>query len=73
MIGKETVGISNLEYDLVTTLSNLLEGHEVLEEYAADADEVGDAESAEIFRTIQRNNHESALRIRNSLGRLMSQ
>ena len=73
MVGKEEFGISNLEYDLVTTLSNLLEGHEVLDEYASDADEAGDAEAAEIFRSIQQHNQEAAFRIRTSLGRLMSQ
>jgi hypothetical protein len=71
--GKQETGISNLEYDLVTTLSNLLEGHEVLEEYASDADEAGDTEAAEIFRSIQLHNQQAALRIRTSLGRLMSQ
>jgi hypothetical protein len=70
--GSGEFGISNLEYDLVTTLSNLLEGQEVLEEYKADAEEAGDQEAAEIFRTIQANNQEAALRIRTALGRIMS-
>ena len=65
--------ISNLEYDLVTTLSNLLEGQEVLEEYIADAEEADDAEAADIFRTIQTHNQNSAMRIRTALGRIMSQ
>jgi hypothetical protein len=71
--GTDGSGISNLEYDLVTTLSNLLEAHDVLDEYTSDAKEAGDEEAAEIFRTIQRNNHEAAMRIRMSLARLMSQ
>lgn len=70
--GSSEFGISNLEYDLVTTLSNLLEGQEVLEEYMADAEEAGDRESADIFRTIQSHNQDSAMRIRNALGRIMS-
>jgi hypothetical protein len=70
--GHDGIGISNLEYDLVTTLSNLLEAHDVLDEYTADAEEAGDSEAADIFRTIQRSNQEAALRIRTSLGRLMS-
>jgi hypothetical protein len=70
--GSGEFGISNLEYDLVTTLSNLLEGQEVLEEYMVDAEESGDAEAADIFRTIQAHNHEAALRIRTALGRLIS-
>jgi hypothetical protein len=71
--GTDRSDISNLEYDLVTTLSNLLEAHDVLDEYTADAEEAGDSEAADIFRTIQRSNHEAAMRIRTSLGRLMSQ
>ncbi|HEY8446738.1 MAG TPA: hypothetical protein VIL01_06475 [Thermomicrobiales bacterium] len=73
MEGTQEFGISNLEYDLVTTLSNLLEGQEVLEQYEADADEAGDREAAEIFRMIQHSNYEAAQRIRGVLGRLMSQ
>lgn len=65
-------GISNLEYDLVTTLSNLLEGQEVLEEYTTDAEEAGDSEAADIFRTIQTNNQDAAMRIRTTLGRIIS-
>jgi hypothetical protein len=70
--GTNEFGISNLEYDLVTTLSNLLEGQEVLEEYRADAEEAGDAEAADIFRTIQANNHDAAMRIRTTLGRVIT-
>lgn len=71
--GKQMSVISNLEYDLVTTLSNLLEAHDVLDEYTSDAEEAGDNEAADIFRTIQQTNQDAALRIRTSLGRLMSQ
>ena len=71
--GVEEFGISNLEYDLVTTLSNLLEGQEVLQEYTADAEEAGDAEAAAIFRSIQACNQDAAMRIRTALGRIMSQ
>jgi len=70
--GSGEFGISNLEYDLVTTLSNLLEGQEVLEEYTADAEEAGDQEAAAIFRDIQSCNTDAALRIRTALGRIMS-
>jgi hypothetical protein len=70
--GSGEFGISNLEYDLVTTLSNLLEGQEVLKEYTADAEEAGNAEVAEIFRTIQSNNQEAAMRIRTTLGRIIA-
>ncbi len=64
-------GVSNLEYDLVTTLSNLLEGQEVLTKYAQDAEKQGDEECAQIFRTIQANNRQAAIQIRQALGKHM--
>lgn len=65
--------VSNLEYDLVTTLSNLMQGREVLGQYAKDAEQAGDRDAAEIFRTIQRNNDDAAGRIRSALGRVLKQ
>jgi hypothetical protein len=70
--GTGEFGISNLEYDLVTTLSNLLEGQDVLAEYTADAEAAGNQEAAEIFRSIQSNNQDAALRIRTALGRIIA-
>jgi len=65
-------GISNLEYDLVTTLGELLQGQEVLEKYAADAEQAGDPECATLFRTIRENNRNSAQQVRNALARHLS-
>ena len=65
-------GISNLEYDLVTTLGELLQGQEVLEKYAGDAEQAGDQECATIFRTIRENNRNSAQQVRNALARHIS-
>jgi hypothetical protein len=62
-------GVSNLEYDLVTTLSNLLEGMEALEKYARDAEQAGDSEAATAFRTLRENNRSSAQQIRTALAR----
>ena len=69
--GQGKFGVSNLEYDLVTTLSNLLQGQEVLDKYAQDAEQAGDQECATIFRTIRENNRNSAQQIRNALARHM--
>ena len=66
-------GISNLEYDIVTTLSNLMQGREALDKYANDAQQAGDRETAEIFRTIQTNNDDAAQRLRNALSRVIQQ
>lgn len=70
--GEAKYGVSNLEYDLVTTLSNLLEGMEVAEKYAKDAEEAGDQEAATAFRTLRENNRRSAQQIRTALSRQLS-
>jgi hypothetical protein len=63
--------VTDLEYDLVTTLSNLLQGREVLDKYASDAEKAGDQEAAELFRTIQTTNEDFAGRVRNTLARVL--
>jgi hypothetical protein len=70
--GADRFGMSNLEYDIVVTLSNLLEGQEALMRYAADADQAGDGECATIFRTLQDNNRATVQQLRNALGRHIS-
>ena len=69
--GRSKYGVSDLEYDLVETLSNLLGGMEALEKYAQDAEQAGDAECATIFRTLSENNRASAQQVRNALARLL--
>lgn len=70
--GQSTYGMSNLEYDLITTLSNLLEGIEALERYALDADQAGDQESATAFRTLRENNRSSVQQLRGALSRRLN-
>lgn len=65
--------MSDLEYNIVTTLSNLMQGREVLDKYAQDAQRAGDQDTAEIFRTIQTNNDAAAGRLRNALSRVIQQ
>jgi hypothetical protein len=67
MASATSTTISDLEYDLVTTLSNLMQGREVLAKYASDAEKAGDMDAAEIFRTIQTTNDDHAERVRNAL------
>jgi len=69
--GQRQFGVSNLEYDLVTTLSNLLQGEEHLASYAQDAEQAGDQECAQAFRTLQVNNRKSAEQFRSALARLV--
>ena len=70
--GQGRFGVSNIEYDIVTTLSNILEGMEALEKYAQDAEQAGDQECATIFRTLRENNRSSAQQLRSALSRHLS-
>ena len=70
--GADRYGMSNIEYDIVTTLSNLLEGQEALSRYAADADQAGDSDTATIFRTLQESNRSAVQQLRNALARHVS-
>lgn len=66
-------GLSNIEYDIVTTLSNLLEGMQVLETYAGDAEAAGDSECATIFRTLSESNRNTVQQLRKALGRHLNE
>ncbi len=76
MVSQQGTGTSNvmsdMEYNLVTTLSNLLQAHEVLAKYADDADKTGDSDCATIFRTLRDQNAASAQQLRAALGRHLS-
>jgi hypothetical protein len=58
--GELRFGVPNIVYDIVQTVGNLLQGEEKLKEYAMDAEQAGDAESATTFRTIAENNRAAA-------------
>ena len=70
--GQGRFGVSNIEYDIITTLSNLLEGVEALDKYVQDAEQAGDQECATIFRTLRENNRSSAQQLRSALSRHLS-
>ena len=70
--GADRFGMSNLEYDIVVTLSNLLKGQDALMRYAADADQAGDTECATLFRTLQESNRATVQQLRNALARHIS-
>ena len=69
---QNTYGLSDLEYDIVITLSNLLQSIEMLEKYAQDAESAGDSECATIFRTLRENNRSSVQQLRGALSRHLS-
>ena len=58
--GELKYGVPDIVYDIIQTTGNLLQGVEKLKEYAGDAEAVGDAEAATLFRTVAENNRASA-------------
>ena len=65
--GTDRYGVPDVVYDIIQTVGNLLQGQEKLQEYAGDADKVGDDEAAAAFRAIAEANRVGA---RVLLGRL---
>ena len=65
--GTDRYGVPDVVYDIIQTVGNLLQGQEKLQEYAVDADRVGDDEAATAFRTLADANRVGA---RVLLGRL---
>ena len=70
--GSDRYGVSNLEYDLIATLSNLLQGQEALQKYLQDAQQAGDQECAALFQTLMDNNRSTAQHARRHLQRHLS-
>lgn len=66
---QETYGMSDIEYDIIMTISNLLQGIEKLEKYAQDAEAVGDTETATVFRTLRGGNRSAVQQLRSGLVR----
>ena len=66
---KDIYGLSDVEYDLVITLANLLQGIEKLEEYARDAESAGDSETATAFRSLRESNRAAVGQMRGALSR----
>jgi hypothetical protein len=70
--GRREFGVSNLEYDLVITLANLLQGVEVMKKYQADAEQAGDNEASKLFKTLHDQNRDAAKEIHSVLADYMS-
>ena len=70
--GEPTFGVSDVEYNLVTTLSNLLQGELVMANYEEDARDAGDDATARLFREMREQNRSFAVRCRKELLRLIS-
>lgn len=67
--GEKEFAVSDVEYNLVTTLSNLLQSEEVLEKYAADADKAGDKEVSQLLRDLRQSNKHAAKGLRSALAK----
>jgi hypothetical protein len=65
--GQQHFGVSDVEYNIITTMSNLLQGEDVLDRYASDADAAGNSDVARIFRDLQEQNNRIAGQLREAL------
>ena len=59
--------VSDVEYNLVTTLSNLLQAEDALHKYMEDAESQGASEAAQLFRELHDSNRQIAKRMRDAL------
>ena len=65
--GHDDFAVSDVEYNLITTLSNLLQAEDALHKYIADAEASGDAEVVAIFNELHDSNRQFAKRLREKL------
>lgn len=63
----EKFAVSDVEYNLITTLSNLLQAEDVLQRYADDAQQAGETEVAAIFRELGDSNNQFSRRMKEKL------
>lgn len=63
----ERFAASDVEYNVITTLSNLMQAEEVLKQYAEDAQEAGNNEVAQLFNEIEESNNRFAKRLMDQL------
>lgn len=66
-------GVTDVEYNIVTTLSNLLQAEDVLDRYAKDAEEAGEGEVSQLFRELEQVNNQFASRLRDRLKTVLNQ
>ena len=65
--------VSDVAYNVITTLSNLLQSEEVLMKYANDAQQAGDSDLEQMFHDLRAQNGQVAERLYNKLGNLIQQ
>jgi rubrerythrin len=67
----ERFAASDVEYNIITTLSNLLQAEQVLRQYAQDAEEAGNSDVAAIFNDIEQSNNQFSGRLMEQLHKLI--
>ena len=65
--------VSDIEYDIMITLSNLLQGTESIDKYIRDAEQAGDSDTAKAFNSIRDGYVEGAKMMRETLVRVLGQ
>jgi len=63
--------VSDLEYDVLSTLQSKLEALEVYEAYLEDCEDAGNDECRELFEEIRDDDQRHAERLRSTLARLL--
>lgn len=63
----ERFAASDVEYNVITTLSNLLQAEDVLRRYAEDAQQAGNTEVAQLFSEIEESNNRFSKRLMDQL------
>jgi bacterioferritin (cytochrome b1) len=64
--------VSDIEYDVLSTLQSKLESLEVYEAYLEDCEDAGDDEVRRLFEEIRDDDERHAQRLRQALSRLMT-
>jgi hypothetical protein len=64
--------VSDVEYNVITTLATLLQSEDVLAHYTEDAEQAGEAEIAGLFTALRNHNREIAQGLRVVLKRNLS-
>jgi hypothetical protein len=66
--GQQT-GASNLEYDIVAEMHELLQGNSALEQYIQDARKAGDSDAERCFQQIHDQNKQNVTALRTLLAK----
>jgi len=64
--------VSDVEYNVITTLATLLQSEDVLQRYTEDAEEAGEQEVAVLFHALRKHHKEIAKGLRAVLSRNLS-